>query len=296
MPQPIPEELPPVPQKGVDETSYRIRVNADELGPYTLADLRGLLADGVITRGTPIVPGNGSDWVELGELLPAEPTHTTAPQVPPPPPSSSGRPPPPPSLPSGRRPPPPPPIKLPANPIPCPSCQALVGFPIGFTGSGACPQCGKSITVPASGGGLPSANLPMNLKGAASGCINLVVGIAGIAFLIYLAFPYYQAYFPGKAFLSSDPDDSTIEFAFTNACKWVAQKKYPGASEDPEWLKMTAASNKSEGMRIRNRYKRKINDETFHVFEFAIGAEGFAQIISVGLVKRGDLWYANVID
>ena len=90
---------------GPAEPLYRIRISTDEIGPYTLAGLRGLLADGVITVATPIIPADGGDWMPLGDLLPPQSPAQAARPSPPPPPGSVRRPPP---TGSGRPPPPPP--------------------------------------------------------------------------------------------------------------------------------------------------------------------------------------------
>jgi GYF domain 2 len=48
---------------------YYILINADQLGPYSAADLSGLLADGVITRLTPIKSDGRDSWFTVGDVV-----------------------------------------------------------------------------------------------------------------------------------------------------------------------------------------------------------------------------------
>lgn len=102
------------------DRGYFILINNNRVGPHSLAELSGMLSDGVITRTTPIVTSTDSNWVPLGELLPPQEVERHR-RLPPPPPSSSGRrvPPPPPTgnqNTSASRPPPPPARRRPPPP------------------------------------------------------------------------------------------------------------------------------------------------------------------------------------
>lgn len=55
------------------EDKYYILINSDQLGPYSAADLSGLLSDGVITRLTPLKSDDRDSWFTVGDVLP-EPT------------------------------------------------------------------------------------------------------------------------------------------------------------------------------------------------------------------------------
>lgn len=50
--------------------SYYILINSDQLGPYSAADLSGLLSDGVITRLTPLKSDDRDSWFTVGDVLP----------------------------------------------------------------------------------------------------------------------------------------------------------------------------------------------------------------------------------
>ena len=74
---------------------YFIFINNDQLGPYSAADLSGLLSDGVITRLTPLKSDDRDSWFTVGDVLPEPasqssnlgslPTHAPKPPVPVPP-------------------------------------------------------------------------------------------------------------------------------------------------------------------------------------------------------------------
>lgn len=280
-------ELPtPAPNTAIaDEPLYRIRISTDEIGPYSPAGLRGLLADGVITLATPIVPANGGDWMPLGDLLPPDANSQSSSRPPPPPASKSlnvpawisaqssgsstpsSRPPPPPT--SSRPPPPPNASGMPTSSgrRPPPPTQST-------TGSVSVPP---SISSPSS---TPPSTQPASIGTQAFGCFFLLC-------LLAVPFVIYEGFFSDKrSYDWFGPTSREVEFAFSQACLWRAREQYPNASL--KIIEGATDSNGRGGMKITNRFKKTIDGETYHVVEFTIDGGR----INAGLVKRGDSWYA----
>lgn len=62
----------------VMEDKYYILINSDQLGPYSAADLSGLLSDGVITRLTPLKSDDRDSWFTVGDVLPEPPSQSSS--------------------------------------------------------------------------------------------------------------------------------------------------------------------------------------------------------------------------
>lgn len=60
------------------DDKYYILINSDQLGPYSAADLSGLLSDGVITRLTPLKSDDRDSWFTVGDVLPESPSQSSS--------------------------------------------------------------------------------------------------------------------------------------------------------------------------------------------------------------------------
>src|SRR5712692_5995368 len=100
----------------------------------------------------------------------------------------------------------------------------------------------------------------------------------------------------GAMLISGCGDQSPSEDAVEAASVAYYQEHMLDALADPGYrgIDIRIAAQKVEEIRVNNRYSKKIDGDTFHVYDIEVavklGNTKYRETISLALVKRGEEW------